>query len=104
MLSTSCSRREQQVLSILMASQPAINRQSDENERSGKYSGLVQSLSEREMEVLRLIAEGNTNNQIATRLYISYGTVRTHTRNICSKLAAKNRTEATIIALQAGLD
>ena len=97
------SRREQEVLSILTVSRAAANLQSDENESSKQCSGPVQSLSAREMEVLRLIVEGNSNNQIAERLYISYGTVRTHTRNICSKLAAKNRTEATVIALQTGL-
>ena len=97
------SRREQEVLSILTGSQAVVNRQSNENESSEQCSGSTQSLSQREMEVLRLIVEGNSNNQIAERLYISYGTVRTHTRNICSKLAAKNRTEATVIALQTGL-
>ncbi|MDJ0706527.1 MAG: response regulator transcription factor [Leptolyngbyaceae cyanobacterium MO_188.B28] len=97
------SRREQEVLSILMGSQPAVNQQSDKNESLDQCSGPVQPLSEREMEVLRLIVEGHTNNQIAERLYISYGTVRTHIRNIYSKLAAKNRTEVTVLALQMGL-
>ena len=98
------SRREQQVLRILMDSHPTVNRSSHENESPGRQcSGPIYSLSEREMEVLRLVVEGHTNHQIAQRLYISYGTVRTHTRNICYKLTAKNRTEATAIALQMGL-
>jgi LuxR family maltose regulon positive regulatory protein len=51
-------------------------------------------LSEREIEVLQLIAEGLTNPEIATRLYLSLNTVKVHTRNIYGKLGVNNRTQA----------
>jgi LuxR family transcriptional regulator, maltose regulon positive regulatory protein len=54
----------------------------------------VEPLSEREREVLHLIAEGLTNQEVATRLYLSLHTVKVHTRNIFTKLAVKNRTQA----------
>jgi LuxR family maltose regulon positive regulatory protein len=57
-------------------------------------SVLVEPLSEREIEVLQLIAEGLTNPEIAARLYLSLNTVKVHTRNIYGKLGAHNRMEA----------
>jgi ATP/maltotriose-dependent transcriptional regulator MalT len=55
---------------------------------------LLDPLSERELEVLRLMAEGLTNRQIAGRLFIVLGTVKAHTSNIYSKLRVSNRTQA----------
>ncbi|MFL7892673.1 MAG: LuxR C-terminal-related transcriptional regulator [Anaerolineales bacterium] len=55
---------------------------------------LVEPLSEREIEVLQLIAEGLTNREIANRLYLSLNTVKVHTRNIYGKLGVNNRTQA----------
>ena len=57
-------------------------------------SELVEPLSEREIEVLQLIAEGLTNQEIAARLYLSLHTVKVHARNIYGKLGVKNRTQA----------
>lgn len=54
----------------------------------------IEPLSERELEVLQLIAEGLTNQEIATRLYLSLYTVKVHARNIYAKLDVKNRTQA----------
>ncbi len=51
-------------------------------------------LSERELEVLRLLDSGRTNSEVARALFISVGTVKSHTGNIYRKLDAKNRTEA----------
>jgi LuxR family maltose regulon positive regulatory protein len=57
-------------------------------------SELVEPLSERELEVLQLIAQGLTNREIASRLYLSLHTVKAHSRNIYSKLGVHNRTRA----------
>jgi len=57
-------------------------------------SELVEPLSEREIEVLHLIAEGLTNQEIANRLYLSLHTVKVHAHNIYGKLGVKNRMQA----------
>ena len=59
-----------------------------------KEIGLEESLSERELEVLNLIAAGLSNQEIAGKLFISLNTVKTHTKNINSKLNVHNRTQA----------
>lgn len=60
-------------------------------------------LTERELEVLRLIAKGLNNREIARQLAISEKTVKTHVSNILSKLNLADRTQAAIYALKAGL-
>jgi LuxR family maltose regulon positive regulatory protein len=55
---------------------------------------LIEHLSEREIEILQLIAEGLTNQEIASKLYLSLNTVKAHNRNIYSKLSVSNRTQA----------
>jgi DNA-binding NarL/FixJ family response regulator len=60
-------------------------------------------LTAREIEVLRLVAIGNGNKQIADQLSIGEATVRTHVGNILSKLAANDRTHAVTIALSRGI-
>jgi len=60
-------------------------------------------LSEREVEVLRLVARGWSNREIADHLLISEATVRTHVSNILSKLHLASRTQATLYALREGL-
>jgi LuxR family transcriptional regulator, maltose regulon positive regulatory protein len=66
-------------------------------------AGLVEPLSERELEVLGLLADGCTNREIGERLYISLSTVKGHISNINGKLLARNRTEAVAIARQLGI-
>jgi NarL family two-component system response regulator LiaR len=60
-------------------------------------------LTEREMDVLKLVAEGRTNAEIAEALVIGVGTVRTHVSNILAKLHLANRTQAALYALREGL-
>jgi NarL family two-component system response regulator YdfI len=64
---------------------------------------LVEALTEREQEVLQLLAQGLANKQIAAQLGISAHTVKFHISSIYGKLGATNRTEAVRIGLQAGL-
>jgi DNA-binding CsgD family transcriptional regulator len=60
-------------------------------------------ISEREREILRLVAEGATNQQIAQQLDISINTVKVHLRNIFGKIGVASRTEATVYAIRQGL-
>ena len=60
-------------------------------------------LTDRELEILELIVSGCSNAQIAERLYITVGTVKTHVRNILNKLGANDRTQAAVRALRSGL-
>jgi LuxR family maltose regulon positive regulatory protein len=64
---------------------------------------LVEPLNPRELEVLRLLAAGLPNQQIANELFISTGTAKTHVHNICGKLGSRNRTEAAARARELGL-
>jgi len=61
------------------------------------------ALTDREMEVLRLVAAGNANKIIAGHLHISEETVKAHMKNILVKLAANDRTHAVTIALRRGI-
>jgi DNA-binding CsgD family transcriptional regulator len=60
-------------------------------------------ISEREREILRLVATGATNQQIAYQLNISVNTVKVHLRNIFGKIGVTSRTEATLYAVRSGL-
>jgi DNA-binding NarL/FixJ family response regulator len=64
---------------------------------------LTAKLTEREVEVLRLLAQGLNNTDIAARLYLSEGTVRNHVSAIFTKLDVSDRTQAAVIAIQHGL-
>jgi DNA-binding NarL/FixJ family response regulator len=64
---------------------------------------LTDKLTEREEDVLRLLAQGLTNADIAARLYLSEGTVRNHVSAILSKLDVADRTQAAVLAIQHGL-
>jgi len=68
-----------------------------------QVDGLVEPLTEREMEVLRYIAEGCSNPQIAGRLYISPNTLKAHAQNIFMKLNVHNRLQAVNRARELGL-
>lgn len=63
-------------------------------EHDAPVEWMNESLSERELEVLTLLASGKSNREIAKDLFVATGTVKTHTNNIYRKLGAKNRAEA----------
>ncbi len=75
------------------------------NAAEPEYSQLIEAypLTERELEVLQLIVEGCSNAEIAEKLFITVGTVKTHVRNILNKLCADDRTQAAVRALRSGL-
>lgn len=68
-----------------------------------RKDALAESLTEREREVLALVAQGKSNRQIAAELFLALGTVKTHIHNICAKLGTQNRTEAVAVARESGL-
>jgi DNA-binding CsgD family transcriptional regulator/tetratricopeptide (TPR) repeat protein len=86
-----------------------VNARSALTEKSPRHATTITSssfpvgLTAREVEVLRLVAGGATNRQIAQVLQISVGTVNTHLTNILNKIGCENRTAATAFALQHGL-
>lgn len=63
----------------------------------------LHDLSERELDILRLIARGLTNADIAARLFLSEGTVRNYVSQVLSKLGVTDRTQAAVVALRHGL-
>ena len=78
----------------LQRDQPGVN---------GASHRLEDPLSERELEVLAILASGKTNSEAAGDLFVSVGTVKSHTGNIYRKLGAKNRAEAVTVARNLGL-
>ena len=88
------------------------NNQSSEQPKTVKIEALPSEyeqvletypLTQRELEILELIVAGCSNGQIAEKLYITVGTVKTHVRNILNKLCADDRTQAAVRALRSGL-
>jgi len=66
-------------------------------------SSITGKLTDREIEILRLIARGLSNTEISERLFLSEGTVRNHVSSILAKLEVGDRTQAAVIAIQHGL-
>jgi NarL family two-component system response regulator LiaR len=73
-----------------------------EMQRPAELPPTAEPLTGREVDVLRLIAKGLTNQEIAAKLVIGEGTVRTHVSNILTKLHLANRTQAALYALREG--
>jgi len=74
-----------------------------EFQRPGPLRGDQEDLTERELEVLRLVVEGDSNAEIAQKLVISENTVKMHLRNILDKLHLQNRIQAAVHAVRKGI-
>ena len=74
-----------------------------EMQRLSKHPPTPDPLTDRELEVLRLVAKGLTNREVAEQLVVTEATVRSHVSNILGKLHLANRVQATLYALQEGL-
>jgi NarL family two-component system response regulator LiaR len=84
--------------------EPAIARKVlQEISHPGKEKPTSDPLTARELEVLRLIAQGLSNKEIAAKIFIAEWTVRTHVSNILGKLQLASRTQAALYALRSGL-
>ncbi len=70
---------------------------------TGRYQILHDDLTNRELEILMLIAQGKSNQEIADELFITLKTVKTHVSNILSKLEVEDRTQAAIYAFKHGM-
>jgi LuxR family maltose regulon positive regulatory protein len=77
--------------------------QPERAQRTEQHESLIEPLSDRELEVLRLIEQGLSNSEIAAKLVLSTGTVKVHTHNIFGKFGVSSRTQAVNKARALGL-
>jgi DNA-binding NarL/FixJ family response regulator len=78
-------------------------RRMSEDRSSPPEAEALTSLTDRELEILGLISRGQSNADIASTLYLSVGTVKTHVHRIISKLGVSDRTQAAVLAIKAGV-
>lgn len=80
--------------------EPEVTSKMMQKMRSGNSRRLHDDLTERELEILLLLAKGKTNQEIADDLFIALKTVKTHVSNLLSKLEVQDRTQAVIYAFK----
>lgn len=96
-------RSTQEIHTNYASKQTTANPKINAEDFSPKENSLLSILTQREREILVLIAKGNNNKEIAHQLNITTGTVRVHTHTVLNKLNVRDRTQAAILALQEGL-
>jgi DNA-binding NarL/FixJ family response regulator len=94
--------RGQIVVSPPLARKSLIELASMRDKREAREAGSEAELSEREAEILKLVAKGATNKEIAERLIIAENTVKVHVKNILAKLQLRNKQQAAAYAVQQG--
>lgn len=82
---------------------PQIARRVIDNLKPPSPNSNIANLSQRELEVLKLMVDGLSNPEIAAKLYLSPNTVKTHVRGIMNKLSVDDRVQAAVVALRSGL-
>lgn len=75
----------------------------DHHETTSRQSGLIDPLSDRELEILQRVAAGASNKEIGNELFIAEGTVKNHVTNILGKLGVRDRTQAALRARELGI-
>ena len=88
----------------LLARIEALLRRSLWNKNDAKKNEAIINLTQREKEILKLVALGSSNAQIAEKLFIREITVKTHLNNIYRKIGVENRVQATILAINSGIN
>jgi DNA-binding NarL/FixJ family response regulator len=85
------------------ATHPGAHQAGSGGSGQSRSAAQIESLTPREVEVLRLLSQGQTNPQIAQNLLVSRGTVKIHVQHIISKLGVSDRTQAAVRAIEAGI-
>ncbi|MGD9680538.1 MAG: response regulator [Candidatus Obscuribacterales bacterium] len=88
---------------IAMRVLKASARGAETRNEKAETNSITSTLSKRELEVLRLVVDGNSNQEIADKLVLSVETVKTHMRHIMEKLRVSDRTQAAVKAMREGL-
>ena len=88
----------------LLARIEALLRRSIWNKNDSRKNEAISNLTQREKEILKLVALGSSNSQIAEKLFIREITVKTHLNNIYRKIGVENRVQATILAINSGIN
>ena len=93
-----------ELLALITPGRPAAaNGAALASDREAANAALIEPLTERELEVLDLIAAGLTNREIAAQLYVTEGTVKRHGYNLYGKLGVNSRTQAIARAREVGI-